>query len=404
MIARVAARWGRPRLTLASSGACHVVHDGYTDALYVLLPVWQQVFGLSLTQVGWLSTCMAGAMAGFQVPAGFLAERFGERLVLAVGTVVTALAYMTLGTAGGFTALATLLLIAGAGSGVQHPLASALVAQAYPADRRRVAIGLYNFTGDIGKVTFPFAAAVIMAVADWQVAVVVAGVAGLAVAVLAYPVYRAAGVGAPAPKPADGAPKMRGWGIRDRGGFGLLSAVFVIDTVVRLGFLVLLPFVLIAKGLATEDVGFALGVLFVGGAVGKFVCGFAADRIGVIATVFLTETLTGAGISAAALLPLPVVWLLLPLIGIALNGTSSVIYGSVADFADGRRHARVFALFYTFGVGAGAMAPAMVGSLSDWAGLTPAILTMAVAAWVTVPLAALLRAPLRRAAMAAVQS
>ncbi len=405
MIARVARRLGKPRMTLTSSGACHVVHDGYTDALYVLLPVWQQVFDLSLTQVGWLSTCMAGAMAGFQVPAGFLAERFGERAVLVLGTLVTALAYMALGAAGGFTALATLLLVAGAGSGVQHPLASAMVVQAYPAERRRVAIGLYNFTGDIGKVVFPFAAAMIMAVADWQTAVLAAGVAGIIVAVLAWPAFAAAGAGGPPQRKAAGdTPKQRGWGVRDRTGFGLLSAVFVIDTVVRLGFLVLLPFVLIAKGLDTEDVGFALGLLFIGGAVGKFVCGFLAERIGVIPTVFLTETLTGAGICAAALLPLGAVWLLLVPIGVALNGTSSVIYGTVADFADENRHARVFALFYTFGVGAGAAAPAMVGSLSDIAGLTPAILSMAAAAWFAVPIAVLLRGPLRRAATVAVRS
>ncbi len=41
-------------------------------------------------------------MAAAQVPFGLISERFGERTLLALGTVAVGLAYMVLGTAGGF--------------------------------------------------------------------------------------------------------------------------------------------------------------------------------------------------------------------------------------------------------------------------------------------------------------
>src|SRR3970282_850228 len=69
----------RPRAVLATACGAHFVHDGFSDVLYVLLPVWAGEFGLTFAQVGFMRTVYSGGMALFQVPAGLLAERRGER-------------------------------------------------------------------------------------------------------------------------------------------------------------------------------------------------------------------------------------------------------------------------------------------------------------------------------------
>ena len=66
------------RRTMAVVCGAHVLHDGFTDLLYVLLPVWQAEFGLGYAEIGLLRALYVGAMAGFQMPAGALAERFGR--------------------------------------------------------------------------------------------------------------------------------------------------------------------------------------------------------------------------------------------------------------------------------------------------------------------------------------
>jgi FSR family fosmidomycin resistance protein-like MFS transporter len=83
-----------------------------------------------------------------------------------------------------------------------------------------------------------------------------------------------------------------------------------------------------AKGATIAQIGLGLTLVlaFAGGAAGKLVCGYLGARLGVLATVILTEDVTAGGI--LALLPMPFVpaFVLLPVIGIVLNGTSSVLY------------------------------------------------------------------------------
>src|SRR5258705_153664 len=106
-----------------------------------------------------IRTAYSGGMAAFQIPAGLLAERWGERRLLAAGTAITALGFIAVGTVGGFLALLSVLLVAGIGSGVQHPLSSSLVSRAYETGPRRTALGTYNFSGYIGKILVPAALA-----------------------------------------------------------------------------------------------------------------------------------------------------------------------------------------------------------------------------------------------------
>ncbi len=388
----------RPRAVLFLACCAHVVHDGFADVLYVLLPVWQREFGLAFVQVGAIRTVYSGAMALFQIPAGLLAERFGERRLLALGTAVTGAGFIAAGWTGGFLSLLLVLLIAGLGSGVQHPLASALVSAAYETGRRRAALGTYNFSGDLGKMAMPAAVGLAAAVIGWRLASAASGVLGLvaAVAILLALVRLRTG----ARVPGETAPTGSGWGIRDRRAFAALAAIGMIDSGTRTPFLTLLPFVLMAKGVSTAGVGLALAVLFAGGAVGKFACGLAAERIGVIRAVILTEVVTAVGIATVVLAPLPVALAALAPVGVALNGTSSVLYGTVADLVTAERRSRAYGLYYTVSLGASALSPTIYGFVSDMAGVTATLLTVASVVLVTVPLALGLRRSLAEVASA----
>jgi len=390
----------RARAVLGTACGTHFVHDGFADILYVLFPVWAREFGLSFAQVGLLRTVYSGAMAAFQIPAGLLAERWGEARLLAAGTAATALGFIAAGFTGGYLALLGCLLVAGLGSGVQHPLSSTLVSNVYDAGGRRTALGTYNFSGDLGKVAVPAAVAFAVPWLGWRGAVgsyAVVGLVAAAVVLLALANLR---IGH-APVPLDKADRVSGsdWGIRDVRGFQALSLIQVIDSSTRTGFLTFLPFLLIAKGSTVRAVGFALMLVFAGGAAGKFACGVLAERLGVIRTVIVTETATGAGILLLLALPLVPALALLPALGIALNGTSSVLYGTVADLVESDRKARSYAVFYTLGIGASALSPSVYGVVSDWGGVPLALTIVGTMVFVTVPLTLALRRPLAAAAV-----
>ncbi len=391
------------RAVLGTCSGVHMVHDGFSNALYILLPMWQTEFALSLTQVGTLKSLYSGTMALLQVPAGLLAERWGERALLGIGTVIAGLAYMTLGMVEGHAALLATLLVAGAGAAVQHPLSSSVVSRTYDRGTRRAALGIYNFSGDVGKIAISLAVTVIIGSLGWRWATTSAGILGVAAGIITFLVLRRLGAGAPPDKDRVGlAATARsgrkdletGWGITNWFGFSVLSAIGIIDSAGRTGFLTFLPFLLIAKGEGVETVGVALALVYGGGAAGKFLCGFLSQRLGIILTVILTEMITGFGILVLLVLPLNEAMVLLPLIGLGLNGTSSVLYGTVSEFVTEEHQARGFGLFYTLSMAGSAVAPVLLGLLSDVSGIMVTLSAVAVLVLTAIPLCALLVRPL----------
>ena len=140
--------------------------------------------------------------------------------------------------------------------------------------------------------------------------------------------------------------------------------------------------------------------MFAGGAAGKLACGALAERAGVIRTVVATEVATGLGILLLPSLSLGASLAALPFLGIAVNGTSSVLYGTVADLVHQERRARSYAIFYTLGVGTSAVAPALYGLLTDRAGVPVTLATIGALGFLAVPFALALRQPLAAAAAA----
>jgi MFS family permease len=107
--------------------------------------------------------------------------------------------------------------------------------------------------------------------------------------------------------------------------------------------------------------------------------------------VFLTEGLTAACVLLLIPLPLVAAFLLLPILGIMLNGTSSVLYGSVPELVDPAERRRAFAIFYTGTIGSGAVSPVLYGLFSDAIGISAMMGVVAGVVLLTLPLAWKLR-------------
>jgi MFS family permease len=365
----------------------HALHDGYTDLIYVMLPVWQAEFGIGFAAVGLIKTVFSGTLAGFQVPSSMLAERYGTALVLAMGTALAGIGYCLAGVSSGLVGLVAALFVGGLGASTQHPLASSLITRAFGPGRTMKALGAYNFAGDIGKMTVPAVASLLLVVLPWRHALMLLGSVGALAAVVIYVIIPRL----PAPAPAETGKTRGGKDGVPAYGFPLLLSIGVVDSATRMAFLTFLPFVLTAKGATLPTIGLALTLVFAGGAAGKLVCAFIGARIGIIGTVWLTEIVTA--ISIAALLPLPLEFamILLPIIGVALNGTSSVLYGSVPDLVQPSRHSRAFGIFYTGTIGAGAVSPAIYGLLGDAIGPQTTLIVVACVVLLTLPLSLVLR-------------
>lgn len=379
--------------TLWTACAAHALHDGYTDLIYLLLPIWQAEFALGYGALAFLRGLAAASMAGLQVPMGRLAGRIGGRATLALGTALAAFGYVMAGYSGGLVGLCVALVVIGCGLSTQHPIASAAVSRAYQGDARGP-LGTYNFSGDIGKAAIPSGASLLLALMSWHHMLWALAVLGAIVAV-AVAIFLPANL-----RPVATETKTAHHSSGVRGGFALLLAIGILDSSVRMGFLTFLPFLLKEQGASLSTIGQALALVFIGGAAGKFACGWLGARFGVLATVLLTEAGTAAAIVAVLMLPLAGILMLLPVVGVLLNGTSSVLYGTVPELAPPGRTEKAFAVFYTGTIGAGATAPILFGVLGDAVGSHGAIMATALTAAVILPLAVALAPRLPAAAPA----
>ena len=377
------ARFSPQRRALAGACLAHMLHDGYTDQLYALLPVWQSEFGLSYAGLAVVRALYYGTMGGLQVPGTRLIAGFGPRAALALATFVAAAGYLAMALPGGFPGLCAGLILAGIGSSVQHPRASVLVTNTY-GKASRGPLGIYNFAGDLGKSIFPAVVALLLTVVAWRPVVGTMALVGLAGAVALLAVI---------PRQPFIAPVEDKSTAKSRGGsgFGLLLTIGTLDTATRMGYLLFFPFLLHSRGGTGALVGFGLALVFIGGALGKAACGWLGQHLGVVWSVIVTEAGNRIADGGDTDLPLAPMLAVLPLLGVVLNGTSSVLYGTVPELAPKAILADGFALFYTGVIGAGGLAPIAYGAIADHSNRSVGILAAALTAAVIIPLALALR-------------
>ena len=393
-----AAKHGERRALGVACGA-HMLHDGYTDLVWVALPIWQAEFGLNYAVVGLLRTVYSGTLATLQIPAAAVAERIGAGTVLATGTALAGLCYCLAGISSGFAMLVLALLLGGVGAATQHPIASALVTRTFSGARSLRAFGTYNFAGDVGKVLLPATATSLLLILPWRPAYALMGLAGIVAAmVIAILTPRVATKPQSVPDISLG---QRGEGdsAHRRLGFRILVLFGIADSVVRGGFFVCLPFLLIGKGAAVTTAGFALTLLFIGGAAGKLACGWIGNWLGNLATIVICQTLAAAGIVGVLLLPLQLTLVTLPFVGVVLNGVTTVIYGSVPAYAAPERRTHALSVFYTITIGAAAVSPPAAGSLGDLIGIPGTVIIVSALTLATIPFAFLLKDPHRTASV-----
>jgi MFS transporter, FSR family, fosmidomycin resistance protein len=322
-------------------------------------------------------------MGGLQVPGDRLIARLGPRMALTLATFVAAAGYLVMALPCGFPSLCIGLVIAGVGSSVQHPRASLLVTNTY-GKASRGPLGIYNFAGDLGKAIFPAAVALLLPVFAWRPVVAMMSFVGLAVALLLLALVPRQPFTTLA---EDKSVEKK----RDGKGFGLLFTIGALDTATRMGYLLFLPFLLHSRGGAGAVVGLGLALVFIGGALGKAACGWLGQHLGIAWSVIATEAATTLLMIATLVLPLAPMLAVLPFLGIVLNGTSSVLYGTVPDLAPNGDIGRGFALFYTGVIGAGGLAPIAYGVIADHSNRTVGIVAAALTAAATIPLILALR-------------
>ena len=388
----------RSRRTLLFGSTMHVWSDLFFALLVPLLPFIKEDMGLSFTQVGMLRSVFSGASAILQVPAGLLAESAGEFWMLILGNLWVSAGLVAMALSQVFLVLLFTSGFAGLGGGAQHPLASSMVSRAYDDKGRATAVGTVNFAGDLGKMLAPLAAGLSAVRFGWRDTFMIVGISGLVFMIVSMFTRRTVDIGRPNASTSEAGETQSDEISGARlGGFITLSGVGVLDSAVRTSALVFLPFVMDAKGMGPGQISAMLFLLFGGGAIGKFVCGWLGDRMDTISLIWATKGLTALLLVASLATPGLLMAPLMVLIGIGLNGTSSVLYATVANLVPSGRRARFYGFFYTTNEIGTVAAPLAYGLVADIFSLNTTMVVMGFATAAILPASLTLRRHLRDA-------
>lgn len=153
-------------------------------------PFMQKDLGLTTTQLGLAFSAFAYPYAFFQIAGGWLGDRIGSRVMLALCAALVGLATIWTGFVGGLAALFMSRLALGIGEGPAFPTATRALANWMRPDQRAFAQGLTHAFSRAGNALTPPLIAVIVVSFSWRDSFILLGAVALIWSVVWFVYFR----------------------------------------------------------------------------------------------------------------------------------------------------------------------------------------------------------------------
>lgn len=168
-----------PRKLWLITGA-HAVNEFYSIALPPILPLLVNDFAISYGEAGALLTVFFVTYSIFQLPAGVLADRIGQRWLLAAGMVTLSTGILIAAGAQDYRTLVFAEALAGIGGSTYHPTGMSLISDLETGDTEGKAMGIHGLGGVVGTALAPALIGSLAALFDWRLALTVSAIVGIA--------------------------------------------------------------------------------------------------------------------------------------------------------------------------------------------------------------------------------
>jgi MFS family permease len=172
----------RPQVrVLGLIGTGHMMSHFYSNTLPPLLPLLNQDLGISYTMLGALISIRGMISSGMQVPAGFLVDRYGAKMVLSIGLAMCAIGTLMTAAAVDYWMILAGGLVLGIGNSSFHPADYSILSGSVAEKYMGRAFSLHSFSGNVGNALAPAVLIAITSFYNWRISLLVAGVMGLVV-------------------------------------------------------------------------------------------------------------------------------------------------------------------------------------------------------------------------------
>ncbi len=344
----------------------HTVVDASQNILPVVLPLLQQRFGLSYSQVGLAAALLTISSSMIQPLFGWLSDRRNTQWFLPAGILWTGMLMGLVGLVPSYGTLLLVLTLTGIGTAAFHPVASLAAAHA-SGTQRGLGMSFFSAGGNLGFALGPILIASLLTWFSLKGTALLMILGALTAAVIH--VHRRE-LQVPPQRPAQGGNHQSvpiPW--------ARLSTLCVLITLrswAYSGLIIFLPLLLLAQDVSLPLAGRALFVFLFFGALGGMLGGHLSDRIGrqqvIAGSLLLYPPLMAAALAVSG----PWRWMLLATAGMALLASFSVTVVFAQELLP-QNVGLASGLTLGLAFGTGGLGVGMSGILADLVGLSVSV-------------------------------
>lgn len=346
-----------------------------------LFETFQSTYSISNTETGLLFTLIMLAYATAQFPSGILGDRVGLPVVILGGVTIFTSAAVLAAVSPTFLVLALGAALIGLGTGPHKTVAIPLLSRRYPEHPGRV-LGVMDTVGQLGGMTAPLAVIALTSVFVWRSVFVLGAAVSAVLGLLFYRLINrrdaSKTIRSSTNRTAasdDGSASYRSV-FTDRTLLTFIP-VTVLFTFTWNGISSFLPlFLVVEKGLSAGSAGVLYSLLFAM-TFSQAVTGELGDRAGKLTVSVVL--FAGMSIGIAALLTANSIGLLAVatiVLGLGIHGFRPVRDTYLMEIIPEGVGGGALGAIRTLMTGIGALAPAIVGILSDAIGFVPAFVSI----------------------------
>lgn len=168
-----------PSIVLALLCAMYFLYFMERVSISTAAPLIKADLGISNTKLGLAFSAFAIPYAFFQLIGGWIGDRLGPRLTLAICCAIVGVSTILTGAVTGIVSLFLLRLLLGFGEGAGFPTATRAMASWTPQGRWGFAQGIVHSFGRIGNAVTPPIVAGLLMISTWRGSFVILGTVGL---------------------------------------------------------------------------------------------------------------------------------------------------------------------------------------------------------------------------------
>ncbi len=345
----------------------HFSHHLLTALPVPLLPFIRDYFALDYTQAGLVVSVFSLSYGIAQLPAGWLADRIGPRIMITVSICGVALVGLLVGLSQTYVMLIVLLALMGVVGGGYHPSAAPMISASVEPKNRGRALGFHLIGGSGSFFLAPLIAAAVAAIWGWRGSFI-----GLAVPTMLFGItfYVLLGRRAKMNKTQEAITHHQAKSASPPGYLRRLVPFMILSAftqAVTFSVITFIPLFLVDNfGVGEGTAAAFLSIIYSAGLWASPLGGYLSDRLGRIPVVLAASLITGPLIYLLSLASYSLgIGVLLLIIGIVIYIRMPASESYIIGQSPARHRSMIYGIYYAAGIEGSALLTPVMGYFID---------------------------------------